>query len=146
MVEALTVQFQLEVYEMKAWILAAVLAVVVLGGAVVAVASDGDTASDYTVDVDMLDIDQALVAPTLDAALAYERIENTIFDRLSEVPVFASIFANTADNFPIHALADSSKHRLSSHLGKPVARATRTNYEDHPVRLARFDRSHPLRC
>ena len=62
--------YQLEATQMKLWILTAALAVVLMGGAVDAVALDDGGTSDGTVTVDTLDIDSAFVALTIDADTA----------------------------------------------------------------------------
>lgn len=77
---------------MKAWILTAVLVVSLIGGAALAVAPDGDTVSDGTVVVDVLDISDVLVAPTHDAA--YQQAQHSLNNRSSGVPAFANVFAN----------------------------------------------------
>lgn len=131
---------------MKLGILTAVLAVALMGGAAAAVAPDDGDASDGTVAVDMLDIDSAIVALTIDADTAHQQAQHELVDRSSGVPVFANaiarVFANATLNEPVY----DSKRRLSQHSGKPLAYGKPTNCERCHVRLALATHHFPLLC
>lgn len=129
---------------MKAWILAVVLAVTVFGGAALAVASDGDTASDSTVAVDVIDFDAVFVAQTLDAVEAYNT-QYPIMSGFLEVPVFADIANAEVNLFGLIEHA-SYKRGRAIHVGKLTADGPLTACRDHECRLAKLDLSHPLLC
>lgn len=127
---------------MKLWILTAALAVVLIGGAVDAVALDDGGTSDGTVAVDTLDIDSVLVALTIDAGTAHQQVEHLLVDRSSGVPVFAGVIARIFANATLNELVDDFKPRLSQHSGKTYADDKPT----HPVRLALAAHPYPLLC
>lgn len=125
---------------MKAWILTAVLAVALIGGAALAVATDDGDQSDGTVAVGIADAGDVLVALTDDAA--NPQAQPLLIDRSSGVPVFATSVAFALGN--MNELTDSKTptRRQSTHSGKPsVTDSYRTM-----VALGRLDRSHPLLC
>ncbi len=131
---------------MKLWILTAVLAVALLGAVTaVAVPGDGDT-SDGTVAVDMLDIDSAFVALTIDADQAHQQVERLLTDRSSGVPGFASVIARVFANATLNEPVDDFKPRLSQHSGKTYADDKQPNCEQCHVRLALAAHSYPLLC
>ncbi len=151
---------------MKAWILTAVLAVALIGGAATAVAPDGDH-SDSTVAVGIADAGDVLVALTVDAATAHQQAQHLLTDRSLEVPVCATSVAFALGNTnelidsktptrgqPIHAgklgVTDSREichsgtpeRRQSTHRGKPRV----TDSQRIMVAHGLHDRSHPLLC
>lgn len=131
---------------MKLWILTAALAVVLMGGAVDAVALDDGGTSDGTVAVDTLDINSAFVALTIDADTAHQQAQYELVDRSSGVPVFANAIARVFANATLKELVDDFKPRLSQHLGKLYADDKYTNCERCRVRLALALHSYPLLC
>lgn len=128
---------QLEAMQMKLWILAAVLAVALVGGAAVAVAPDDGDTSDGTVAVDMLDTDSAFVVLIIDADTAHQA-QYELVDRSSGVPVFA--------NATLNEPADDFEPRLSQHSGKSLACDKQTTCEQCHVRLALAPHLYPLLC
>ena len=131
---------------MKLWILTAALAVVLMGGAVDAVALDDGGTSDGTVTVDTLDIDSAFVALTIDADTAHRRVEHLLVDRSLGVPVFAGVITHVFANATLNEPVDDFKRRLSQHSGKPYAYGKRTNMTPFAVRLALAPHLYPLLC
>ena len=131
---------------MKLWILTAVLAVALMGGAAVAVALDDGDTSDGTVAVDTLDIDSAIVALTIDADTAHQQAQRKFVDRSSGVPVFANAIARVFANATLNEPVDDFKPRLSQHSGKLYADDKYTNCERCHVRLALALHSYPLLC
>ncbi len=127
---------------MKLWILTAVLAVALVGGAAVAVAPDDGGTSDGTVAVDTLDIDSAFVALTIDADTAHQQAEHSLVDRSSGVPVFASVIARIFANATPNEQVDDLEPRLSQHSGKTYV----GDKQQYDVRLALAPHPYPLLC
>lgn len=126
---------------MKAWILTAVFAVSLIGGAALAVASDGDTVSDDTVTVYLLDIGNVIVAPTHDAVTAHQQVEHSPIGKASGVPAFAKVFVNAT--LSEH---DDFRHRRTEHRGKLMVDGHLANCEDCHGRVDAQPQAYPHRC
>ncbi len=130
---------------MKLWILTAVLAVALMGGAAVAVAPDDGDMSDGTVAVDTLDADSAFVALTIDADMAHQA-QHELIDRSSGVLVFTNAIVRVFVNATRNEQVDDFKPRLSQHSEKSLGYGKHTNCERCHVRLALAIHPFPLLC
>ena len=117
---------------MKLWILTAALAVVLMGGAVDAVARATALLQS--------------TRSTIDADTAHKRVEHLLVDRSSGVPVFAGVITRVFANATLNEPVDDFKRRLSQHSGKTYAYGKRTNTTPFAVRLALAPHLYPLLC